>query len=101
MIKSLSVLFITLCAAAAVAQQPAPAKPTHNCVKPESLGPFAREPQQFKAFTRDMETYKNCMQKFAADQQEAAKAALEAGNAAVKEYNDFIAELNKDAAQAR
>ncbi len=96
MIKSLSMLFITLCAAAAVAQQPAPAKATHNCVKPEHPGPFAREPQ-LKAFTRNVETYKSCMQKFAADQQEAAKAALEAGNAAVKEFNDFIAELNKDA----
>jgi hypothetical protein len=97
MIKSLSMLFITLCAAAAAAQQPAPAKPTHNCVKPEILGPFAREPQQFKAFARSVETYKSCMQKFAADQQEAAKASIEAGNAAVKEFNDFIAELNKDA----
>lgn len=96
MIKSLSMLFITLCAAAAMAQQPAPAKATHNCVKPEHPGPFAREPQ-LKAFTRNVETYKSCVQKFAADQQEAAKAAFEAGNAAVKEFNDFIAELNKDA----
>ena len=96
MIKSLSMLFVTLCATAAVAQQPAPAKPAHNCVKPEPLGTFAREPHQFKAFTRGVETYKHCMQKFAADQQEAAKVALEAGNAAVKEFNDFIAELNKD-----
>jgi hypothetical protein len=96
MIKSLSMLFNTLCAAVAVAQQPAPAKATHNCVKPEHPGPFPREPQ-LKAFTRNVETYKSCMQKFPADQQEAAKAALEAGNAAVKEFNDFVAELNKDA----
>ena len=98
MIKSLSMLFIALCAAAAVAQQPAPAKATHNCVKPEHLGPSPREPQR-KAFARSVEAYKSCMQKFAADQQEAAKAALEAGNAAVKEFNDFAAELNKEAAK--
>ncbi len=97
MIKSLSMLFITLCAAAAMAQQPVPAKPAHNCIKPVPPGPFTSEPQQFKTFTRNVEAYKTCMQKFAADQQEAAKAAIEAGNAAVKEYNDFIAELNKDA----
>ena len=95
MIKSLSMLFVTLCVTAAVAQQPAPAKPAHNCVKPEHPGPSPRE-QQRKAFARNVDTYKSCMQKFAADQQEAAKAALEAGNAAVKEFNDFIAELNKD-----
>jgi hypothetical protein len=98
MIKSLSMLFIALCAAAAVAQQPAPAKPTHTCVKPEHPGPFARE-RQLKAFTLSVETYKNCMQKFAADQQEAAKAAIEAGNAAVKEFNDFVAEMNKATAK--
>ena len=96
MIKSLSMLFITLCAAAAVAQQPAPAKPAHNCVKPEHPGPSPREAQR-KAFARNLEAYKSCMLKFAADQQEAAKAALEAGNAAVKEFNDFVAELNKEA----
>jgi hypothetical protein len=98
MIRFLSMLFITLCAAAAMAQQPAPVKPTHNCVKPEHPGPFARD-RQLKAFTRSVETYKSCMQKFAADQQEAAKAAVEAGNAAVKEFNDFIAELNKETAK--
>jgi hypothetical protein len=98
MIKSLSMLFITLCAAAAVAQQPAPAKATHNCVKPEHPGPFARE-RQLKAFTGNVETYKSCMQKFVANQQEAAKAAIEAGNAAVKEFNDFVAELNKETAK--
>lgn len=100
MIKSLSVLFITLCAAAAAAQQPAPAKPTHHCVKPERPGPAPKEPQR-KAFTLGVETYKSCMQKFAADQQEAAKAAIEVGNAAIQEYNDFVAELNKETAQAR
>ena len=98
MIKSLSMLFNTLCAAAAVAQQPAPAKATHNCVKPEHPGPYAREPQ-LKAFTRSAETYKSCMQKFVVDQQEIAKAAAETGNAAVKEFNDFVAELNKETAK--
>ena len=101
MIKSLSVLFITLCAAAAVAQQPAPAKPAHNCVQPEQPGPFTREPQQFKAFTRNVEAYKTCLQKFAADQQEVAKAAVAAGNAAVKEFNDYAAELNSATPLAR
>ena len=100
MIKSLSVLFITLCAAAAVAQQPAPAKPAHNCVQPEHPGPYAREPQ-LKAFTRSVEAYKTCLQKFAADQQEVAKAAVTAGNAAVKEFNEYAAELNSATPLAR
>ena len=98
MIKFLSMLFIALCATAAAAQQPAPAKAAHNCVKPELLGPSPREAQR-KAFVRNLEAYKSCIQKFVADQQEAAKAALEAGNAAVKEFNDFVAELNKEAAK--
>jgi hypothetical protein len=100
MIKFLSMLFITLCAAAAVAQQPAPAKVTHNCVKPDHPGPYARE-QQLKAFTKSVETYKNCMQKFAADQQEIAKAAVAAGNAAVKEFNDFAAEVSQGTPQEK
>jgi len=54
---------------------------------------------QLKAFTKSVETYKSCLQKFAADQQEIAKAAVATGNAAVKEFNDFAAELNKEAAK--
>ena len=98
MIKSLSMLFITLWAAAAVAQQPAPAKSAHDCVRPEHPGPFARE-AHLKGFAKSVETYKSCLQKFAVDQQEIAKAAAAAGNAAVKEFNDFAAALNKDAAK--
>jgi hypothetical protein len=100
MVKSLSMLFITLCAAAAAAQQPAPPKAAHDCTRPGHPGPDARE-AQLDVYARKVETYKNCLRKFAADQQEVAKAATAAGNAAVKEYNDFITELNEASARGR
>jgi hypothetical protein len=54
---------------------------------------------QLKAFTKSVEAYKFCLQKFAADQQEIAKAVVATGNAAVKGFNDFSAELNKKIAK--
>lgn len=99
MFKTLTALAAAFGMAAAFAQAPAapvatPPKPVHTCKKPEPPGRLALDSQR-KMFQRNLDTYRDCMQKFAADQQEIAKVAIEAGNGAINEYNDFIVQLKK------
>ena len=101
MIKTFIALLTTVLTTSAFAQQAAPAapvtpKPAHNCVKPEYPGRLSTEHQR-RMFTKTLDLYTPCMKKFAADQETISKAAYEAYSAAIKEYNDFIAELNKAA----
>ena len=75
--------------AASVAPRPAP-----NCVKPEQPGRLATN-NQFKTFGSEVNAYRDCMQAFAKTQGDLAKLHAEIGNSAIKEYNDYILELNK------
>jgi len=104
MFKTLTTLAATLGMAAAFAQAPAapaagaappPKKPAHSCVKPDRLSRLALDSQR-KMFQRNLDAYRDCMQKFAAEQQDIAKVAIEAGNGAINEYNDFIVQLKKE-----
>jgi hypothetical protein len=107
MIKPILVVTVALWAASVFAQQPAAtpqpadtatAKPKHNCVKPVYPGHLAMDSaSRTKSFNREVTTYKECMQKFANDQNEIVKAAIAAANAAVDEYNQYIKDLNKAA----
>ena len=78
--------------AAPAAAPPAAAK--HGCKQPEYPGRLAPE-RVFKEFNADMVTYKDCLQKYTADQRAQAQVYIDAGNAAVAEYNEFVASINK------
>lgn len=78
--------------AAPAAAPPAAAK--HGCKQPEYPGRLAPE-RVFKEFNADMVTYKDCLQKYTADQRAQAHVYIDAGNAAVAEYNEFVASINK------
>jgi hypothetical protein len=81
--------------AAAPAPAASPASATkHGCKQPEYPGRLAPE-RVFKEFNADMVTYKDCLQKFTADQRAQAQVYIDAGNAAVNEYNEFVASINK------
>jgi hypothetical protein len=105
MIKPILVVTAALWAASVFAQQPAAApqsaaaaKPKHNCVKPEYPGRLAMDSElRTKSFNREVTAYKDCIQKFASDQNEIVKAAIAAANAAVDEYNQHMKDLNKAA----
>ena len=96
------IAFFLACAlsGAAVAQTPAPAGPAtpaaskHKCEKPEYPGRLAPD-RRIKQFNTDLNAFKDCLQKFAADQKAISQVHVDAANAAISEYNDFIAELNK------
>ncbi len=82
-------------AQASTAQPPAAAaRPAPNCVKPEQPGRLATN-NQFKTFGTEVNAYRDCMQAFAKAQGDLAKLHAEIGNSAIKEYNDYILELNK------
>ncbi len=103
MFKILTAVAAAFGMAAAFAQAPAAApaaasalpKPVHNCKKPDRPGRLALDSQR-KMFQRNMDGYRDCMQKFAADQQEIAKVAVDAANGAINEYNEFIQQLKKE-----
>lgn len=86
-------------AAAAFAQTTAApplaaARAVPNCTKPEQPGRLATN-NQFKTFGSEVNAYRDCMQAFAKAQGDLAKLHAEIGNSAIKEYNDYILELNK------
>jgi hypothetical protein len=89
-------------AALAFAQTPAPqaapaataAAPAHNCVRPEEPGNLGTK-SQFSAFNRDAKAYRECLQAFVKAQGALVKHHEEIGNNAVKEYNDYVTEMNK------
>lgn len=81
--------------AAATVPAAAPASTAkHGCKQPEYPGRLAPE-RVFKEFNADMVSYKDCLQKFTADQRAQAQTYIDAGNAAVAEYNEFVASINK------
>ena len=96
-----------LMAIGAFAQQPAPdpAAPgtsaitvaPPNCAKPEFPGPFSDQ-RRFERFNKDSKNYADCIKKYIAETKAVSDANIAAGNSAIKEFNDFIAEV--DARQA-
>jgi hypothetical protein len=90
---------------AASAQTPAApptpaATPKHSCVKPgEHPGRLASE-NQIRSWTRSANGYLECLKKFVAEQQAAAKpyqdaarVYIEAGNATIEEFNAAAKDL--------
>ncbi|MBL8521999.1 MAG: hypothetical protein JNK75_15180 [Betaproteobacteria bacterium] len=97
----LALLFAATACGTALAQAPAapaastaPAAPKHKCEKPEYPGRLAPD-RRIKQFNVDLNTFKDCLQKFATDQKAISQVHVDAANAAISEYNDYIMELNK------
>ena len=95
-----------LIAIGAFAQQPAPAPEAGTstvtvappaCVKPEFPGPFSDQ-RRFDRFNKESKNYADCIKKYIAETKAVSDANVAAGNNAIKEFNDFIAEV--DARQA-
>jgi len=83
----------------ALADEPA----KHNCIQPDVPGKFASE-QRLKEINKKTTLYKECINKFAREQQEIsnstvdvakANAAHDAGEAAIQEFNDYMKLRNK------
>jgi hypothetical protein len=102
MYKRIVIALSASLAAFAFAQTPAPqaapaataAAPAHNCVRPEEPGNLGTK-SQFSAFNRDVKSYRECLQAFVKAQAALVKHHEELGNNAVKEYNDYVTEMNK------
>lgn len=88
-------LFFIACAGAASLALSVPAAaqvavPKNACVKPEEFpGRLASENTK-KAWTKSLDTYGECIKKYADDQKKLAEAAVKAGNEAVDEYNTIV-----------
>ena len=76
------------------AQPAAAPAPKHKCEKPEYPGRLAPD-RRIKQFNADLNSFKECLQKFAAEQKAVSQVHVDAANAAISEYNDYITELNK------
>jgi len=98
---SLLCLFVASAVTNNVAVADEPAK--HNCIQPEVPGKFASE-QRLKEINKKTAIYKECINKFAREQQEIssnsvdvakANAAHDAGEAAIQEFNEYMKLRNK------
>ncbi len=70
-------------------------EPKHSCAKPENPGKLASE-QRMKGFQKEINDYRDCVNKFAQEQKTQSETHLSAGNKAVDEFNTFVkTELDK------
>ncbi len=104
MLKRIGFFISTWFATAVIARTPAIQPPVamstdlkteHHCAKSEQPGRLATN-HQLKTFGNEVNAYRDCMQAFAKAQGELAKQHTEIGNSAIREYNDYILELNKN-----
>ena len=79
---------------------PAAAQATHNCVKPPQPGRLATKSHR-KLFDEESKKYRGCLQDYVTAQSELVKQHAERANAAIKEFNDYVAEMNKLAEAAK
>ena len=107
MFKRIVILVSSGFATVALAQAPAspppaatPAgQPKHNCVKPEEPSRLGTK-NQFKFFDGQSKKYRECLQDFVKAQAELVKLHSDDGNSAVKEFNDYVTEMNKQKADS-
>jgi hypothetical protein len=97
-----TVIAASLTAISVFAQQPEPAPnvppvPPPTCTKPDFPGPFSDQ-RRFDRFNKDSKGYADCIKKYVAETKAVSDAYIEAGNSAIKQFNDFIADV--DARQA-
>jgi len=79
--------------------------PKHQCTKPTAPNSQASD-MVVKFFNKKLDAYRACIDKFVKEQREQSTLTLDpttanlhhdAAEAAIKEYNDFMAELNAKA----
>jgi hypothetical protein len=63
--------------------------PKHSCVKPENPGNMASE-VRMKGFQKEVNDYRDCINKFASDQKTFGENHISAGNKAIEEFNTFV-----------
>lgn len=108
MIRFLPVLVLAAATAASAQQAPAPAAPAaapvinpaaaaHKCPKPDDFPGRLASDTQRRNWTRNANSYLDCLKKYIGDQQaaynamvEKAKPHLEAANATIDEYNKAV-----------
>ena len=106
-IETIAIISFAVVTCAVHAQQPAaPATsiPPLNCEKPGDGPGIQPTYEQQKRFQKSVESYKNCVDKYAAEMKKAAdehfeitKKYQEVGNAAIGEYNAYATQLNAQA----
>lgn len=64
-------------------------EPKHNCVKPDYPGELASE-ARMKGFQKEVNDYRDCVNKFAQEQRAQAESHTAAGNKAIEEFNAFV-----------
>jgi hypothetical protein len=64
-------------------------EPKHSCVKPDHPGELASE-ARMKGFQKEVNDYRDCVNKFAQEQRAQAEAHTVAGNKAIEEFNAFV-----------
>jgi hypothetical protein len=70
-------------------------EPKHSCAKPENPGKLASE-QRMKGFQKEVNDYRDCINKFAQEQKTQSETHMVAGNNAIAEFNTFVkTELDK------
>jgi hypothetical protein len=89
------------CATTPFAQ--APDVPKLQCEpKPEYPGRLLMQSDtRAKIFNNELKKYADCMKKFVADRQAAAKENSDAANAAIEEYNNAVKKINAALEEAK
>ena len=89
------------CAATPFAQAEDVSKP--QCEpKPEYPGRLLMQSDtRAKIFNNELKKYADCMKKFIADRQAAAKENSDAANAAIEEYNNAVKKINAAVEEAK
>ena len=64
-------------------------EPKHSCVKPDHPGELASE-TRMKGFQKEVNDFRDCVNKFAQEQRSQAEAHTAAGNKAIEEFNAFV-----------
>lgn len=94
--KLVLLLFVSTHLATALAQDTKSAAasgtasvPKHSCKRPEKPADTADTATQ-RTFRREVDGYRECLMSYGEDMRAAAKAHMDAGNAAIKEFNDYV-----------
>ncbi len=96
--KSIVFASMLACAVAALpafAQAPTVTIPKNTCEKPDEYPGRLASDQRLRTWQKTMETYGNCVKKYADEQRVIAEAATKAGNDAVTEYNALAAKAKE------
>ncbi|MEO6929122.1 MAG: hypothetical protein ABI190_08150, partial [Casimicrobiaceae bacterium] len=74
---------------------PSAANTKNTCDKPDDYPGHLASDQRLRGWQKTMETYGNCVKKYADEQRAIAESATKAGNDAVTEYNALAAKAKE------